>query len=231
MAADSAGTQTVCLFIGGSVYFILWLWVTAHHWKKSGQGTKNKNWGRQMEECCLLACSSLCLKNKTKPCNYWCVEVRGQRVWVGSPSIMSSWNWTQVSMLGSRPFYQPLKARALKENSCWIEWGPVVRPWACFFWVYPIEWGNQLDIPILVKNNFKKLSVWPDYMILPADRLYISEASVLLSESEVNWLKYTGNNIAPHRLSYWYHCFFPEHSQSPPALVLNPPQVASSFPY
>lgn len=34
-------------------------------------------------------------------------------------------------------------------------------------------------------------------MILPADRLYISEASVLLSESEVNLLKYMGNNIAP----------------------------------
>lgn len=39
-------------------------------------------------------------------------------------------------------------------------------------------------------------------MILPADRLYISEASVLLSESEVNLLKYMGNNIAPHSLSY-----------------------------
>lgn len=39
-------------------------------------------------------------------------------------------------------------------------------------------------------------------MILLADRLYISEASVLLSECEVSLLKYMGNNIAAHSLSY-----------------------------
>lgn len=230
MAADSAGTQTVCLFIGGSVYFILWLWVTAHHLKKSGQETKNKNWGRQMEECCLLACSSLCLKKQNKTMQL--LVCRGQR------STGTSWLSFHHEFLelnsGFHAWWQALLPAFESQGFEREQLLDRMRPSKAVSLLL-LGISNRMGQPNrhtnISKNNFKKLSVWPDYLILPADRSYISEASVLLSESEVNWLKYTGNNIAPHRLSYWYHCFFPEHSQSPPAPVLNPPQAASSFPY
>lgn len=61
--------------------------------------------------------------------------------------------WWQALLLAG-PFCQPLKARALKENSCWIERGPV-RSWACFFWVYPHRLGNQIDITMLIKIILK----------------------------------------------------------------------------
>lgn len=112
--------------------------------------------------------------------------------------------WWQALSL-AEPFCQPWKARALKENSCRIEWGPV-RPWACFFWVYPNGMGNQLDIAILIKIILKSYqsdqTIW---FFSPTGYIFLRPQ--FSCECEVSLLKYMGNNIAAHSLSYWLILF------------------------